>query len=87
MESLSALFCTVSAFVMTAWHIRPLSLLLQTDIYGTCMSHYERRGHVLVKARSLQQCHQRRVSEFWQQSVGLKDDNVSHRGLPYLQNS
>lgn len=60
----------------------PLPLPPQADIYGTCMSSYERRGHVLVKARNLQQCHQRRVSEFWQQSVGLKDNNVSLPGLP-----
>lgn len=52
--------------------------LIQTDVYGTCMSRYERRGSVLVKARSLQQCHQRRMSEFWQHSVALKENNVSH---------
>ncbi|KAL2097205.1 hypothetical protein ACEWY4_006412 [Coilia grayii] len=48
----------------------------ETDVYGSCTSRYERRGNVLVKARSLQQCHHQRISQFWQHSVALKENNV-----------
>ncbi|XP_063076045.1 uncharacterized protein LOC134466078 [Engraulis encrasicolus] len=48
----------------------------ETDVYGSCMTRYERRGNALLKARNLQQCHQQRTAQFWRHSVPLKEKNV-----------
>ncbi|XP_031416008.1 uncharacterized protein LOC116218434 isoform X3 [Clupea harengus] len=66
----------ILSMLQTSHSVGTRVMVEETDVYGTCMSRYERRGSVLVKARSLQQCHQRRMSEFWQHSVALKENNV-----------
>ncbi|CAI5641741.1 unnamed protein product [Oreochromis niloticus] len=53
-----------------------LTLENETDVYGTCISRYERRGLILLKTRDLKQCHQSRLANFWPHSVALSEDTA-----------
>ncbi|XP_042083292.1 uncharacterized protein LOC102293428 [Haplochromis burtoni] len=62
-----------------------LTLENETDVYGTCISRYERRGHILLKTRDLKQCHQSRLANFWPHSVALSEDTSVHLELQCAQ--
>ncbi|XP_068593999.1 uncharacterized protein [Cebidichthys violaceus] len=57
----------------------------ETDVYGTCTSRYERREPVLLKSRSLEQCHQSRLANFWPHSVSLTEDTSVQSELHCVQ--
>ncbi|KAM4551263.1 uncharacterized protein PAE49_015110 isoform 2-T2 [Odontesthes bonariensis] len=65
----------------------------ETDIHGTCISRYERRGPALVKTRDLAQCQQSRLANFWPHSVALTNDRsvqmeqrcVQHHGATVME--
>ncbi|KAM8838905.1 uncharacterized protein ACB058_015501 isoform 2-T2 [Synchiropus picturatus] len=48
---------------------------LETDVYGTCASRYERRGALLLKSRDIKQCQLSRLDHFWPHSVAFTDDS------------
>ncbi|KAF7669802.1 hypothetical protein LDENG_00124500 [Lucifuga dentata] len=57
----------------------------ETDVYGTCISRYERQGRVLLKTRDLKQCQQPRLKKFWPHSVALAEDTSLHSELNCIQ--
>ncbi|XP_026169164.1 apolipophorins-like [Mastacembelus armatus] len=58
---------------------------LETDVYGTCTSRYERRGPVLLKTRNLKQCHESRLANFWPHSKALTEDTSVQSELHCVQ--
>ncbi|XP_019733519.1 apolipophorins isoform X1 [Hippocampus comes] len=58
---------------------------METDVHGTCASLYERRGRLLLKTRSLKECHQSRLARFWTHSVALTGDTSVQSELRCIQ--
>ncbi|XP_018586439.2 vitellogenin-like [Scleropages formosus] len=63
----------------------PRETVKETDVYGTCVSHYERRGSVLVKTRDLRGCLRDRLAGFWLHSVPLSQDNAVESSVQCVQ--
>ncbi|MBN3298501.1 YP015 protein, partial [Amia calva] len=45
--------------------------VMETDVFGTCLTNYDSRGPVLVKTRDLRQCSQHWLTDTWLRSVPL----------------
>ncbi|KAF3699111.1 putative uncharacterized protein LOC400499 [Channa argus] len=75
-----ALDCVVDIDVISKCH-----LMMQTDVYGTCISRYEKRGPILLKTRDLKQCQESRLANIWPHSIAIIEDTSVQSELHCVQ--
>ncbi|KAL4608230.1 hypothetical protein GN956_G25229 [Arapaima gigas] len=63
----------------------PQETVKETDVYGTCTSHYKQRGLLVVKTRDLQGCLHDQLARFWLHSVPLSQDNTIDSWVQCIQ--
>ncbi|XP_067330193.1 uncharacterized protein [Channa argus] len=62
-----------------------LVLEKETDVYGTCISRYEKRGPILLKTRDLKQCQESRLANIWPHSIAIIEDTSVQSELHCVQ--
>ncbi|KAK2822136.1 hypothetical protein Q5P01_022201 [Channa striata] len=75
----------ILSMLQTSRTVSRQELEKETDVYGTCISRYEKRGPVLLKTRDLKQCQESRLANIWPHSIALTEDTSVQSELHCIQ--